>query len=201
MSDELASESGGVDVGQQNASDLGDSEMDSMGRTPLDEDDDDSSDDEPLSVLKKDVKKRNSILRTQSREDEEELALAESNSEDESRREDFVRDYSHEGDLEMLHMPRVAYPFPSYIRQAASALDARRHPLAANPMDFIACQNLQLVLSRRNHPTSPNAAKRPNDDAVSNPHEPDPTTETTKRHKASSSSPTSTKSDSGDDDE
>lgn len=171
-----------------------------MGRTPVDEDDDDSSDDEPLSVLKKDVKKRNSILRSQSREDEEELALAESNSEDESRREDFVRDYSHEGDLEMLHMPRVAYPFPSYIRQAANALDANRHRLAANPMKFIACQNLQLVFSRRNPPTSPNAAKRPNDDDVSNSHEADPNQETSKRHKASSS-PTPTASDSDDDDE
>ncbi|KAF0683685.1 Aste57867_24247 [Aphanomyces stellatus] len=114
------------------------------------DDDEESSDDEPLSVLKQDLKKRIHRLRSQHRDDEEEMALAESNSEDESRRRDeFVRDYSREGDLEMQHMPRLSFPYPSYLRQVAAELDPAQHPMAAAPMQFTACQNLQLLLSRR----------------------------------------------------
>ncbi|RQM18606.1 hypothetical protein B5M09_008777 [Aphanomyces astaci] len=146
MSDDDGS-SGGSDidsVGLIPSDKEGVSDAESVVRTP-NVDDDDSSDDEPLSVLKQDVKKR---LRSQNRDEDEELALAESNSEDESRRDEFVRDYSREGDLEMLHMPRATFPFPSYIRQAANQLDPHRHPLAATPLKFLASQNLQLVLSR-----------------------------------------------------
>ncbi|ETW05630.1 hypothetical protein H310_03360 [Aphanomyces invadans] len=131
----------------------GASDIESAGlTTPIGGDDDESSDDEPLSVLKQDVKKR---VRSQIRDDEEELALAESDSEDESRREDFVHDYSREGDLEMAPIPRVTFPFPSYIRQVASKLDHLRHPLAAAPLPFLTSQNLQLVLSR--HASVPSA--------------------------------------------
>ncbi|ETV86934.1 hypothetical protein H257_01960 [Aphanomyces astaci] len=133
MSDDDGS-SGGSDidsVGLIPSDKEGVSDAESVVRTP-NVDDDDSSDDEPLSVLKQDVKKR---LRSQNRDEDEELALAESNSEDESRRDEFVRDYSREGDLEMLHMPRATFPFPSYIRQAANQLDPHRHPLAATPLN------------------------------------------------------------------
>ncbi|OQS01445.1 hypothetical protein ACHHYP_20029 [Achlya hypogyna] len=120
-----------------------------------------SSDDEPLSIFKEGVRKRRSSRAT---DDDDELALAESNSEDEHCRRETLRDYSYEGELEVLHVPRMVYPFPSYLRQIATEIAARtEHPLLSAPLAFATCQNLPLYLSRRASDVSlgsPRACKR-----------------------------------------
>jgi hypothetical protein len=131
---------------------------------------DDDDDDEPLSVFKEGVKKRNFLRRLQNREEnEDELLTLPSSSpdssnqnsseeveEDEEEEEEegdtsrdskVVRDYSREGELEMLHVPRIEFPYPSYLREIASELP--NHPWLTNPSVFTGCQNLLLHLSRR----------------------------------------------------
>ncbi|OQS02720.1 hypothetical protein THRCLA_21342 [Thraustotheca clavata] len=110
-----------------------------------------SSDDEPLSNMKKNSKRK---PRLQQYEDEE-LALAESNSEDELYRQEVLHDYSYDGELEVLHVPRVTYPFPLYLCQLANNIDASNHPLLAMPEAYANCQNHPLKLGRLASQASP----------------------------------------------
>ncbi|KDO34158.1 hypothetical protein SPRG_22070 [Saprolegnia parasitica CBS 223.65] len=152
-----------VDSGYSKSIESAEMGSDTAPSTPKTDDvseDGTSTDDEPLSVFREGVRKR----KTARHGDDDEVADTE--SEDESARQETLRDYSYEGELEMLHVPRMAYPFPSYLRQIASEItstpeSAHQHPLLSSPSSYIACQNLPLYLHRRlpTH-TTPTARKR-----------------------------------------
>ncbi|EQC34638.1 hypothetical protein SDRG_07959 [Saprolegnia diclina VS20] len=154
-----------VDSGYSKSIDFAETGSDTAPSTPKTDDVSEagtSSDDEPLSVFREGVRKRKTARHGDYRYTE----VVESESEGEPARHETLRDYSYEGELEMLHVPRMAYPFPSYLRQIATEITstpsaASQHPLLSSPSSFIACQNLPLYLHRRLPNThAPTARKR-----------------------------------------